>query len=131
MVASLHKPPRESDTRKIDPKSISSFQLRSLSDFVTGNSLHLFDSLRIDTIFLEKSPRTWPNCPEYIAAKLRIMNLKIISDCAERAAILVSDFNYSLTYNEEQRQLVLQIVECHRQHVTEPLKRATETDDSS
>ena len=95
-----------------------------MSDFVTGNSLHLFDSLRIDTIFLEKSPRTWPDCPEYIAAKQRIMNLKVINDCAERAVKLASDFNNTLTYNEEQRQLVLQIVEYHSQHVTEPIKKS-------
>ena len=116
MSASFHKPPRENDTRKADPKSISSFQSKSLSDFVTGNSLHLFDSLRIDTIFLEKIPRTWPDCPEYIAAKQKIMNLKVANDCAECAAKLAS--------NKEQRQLVFQIVEYHCQHMTEPLKKS-------
>ena len=86
--------------------------------------MHLFDSHRMDIIFLEKSPRTWPDCPEYIAVKQRIVNLKVINDCAERAVKLASDCNNTLTHNEEQHQLVLQIVEYHRQHVTEPLKKS-------
>ena len=41
------------------------------------------------------------------------MNVKVTNDCADRALKLASDFNNSLTYNEEQRQLVFQIVEYH------------------
>ena len=42
---------------------------------------------------------------------------------AERAVKLVTDFNASLTLNEEQKQLMFQVVEYHRKLVTAPVKK--------
>ena len=124
MVDALKKPKLQEDVRRVDPKLVVSFQTKALSDFVTENSLHLFTALRIDPACLRGSPSTWCDCPGYVNAKRKIMGLKVINDCAERAVKLATDFNNALTHDETQRQLVFQIVEYHRKHMTQPLKRS-------
>ena len=103
----------------LEPKSIEVFQSKSLSDFVTENSLNLFTALKIDPACFSGSPSTWLACPDYVSAKQEITGLKVINDCAERAVKLATDFNNALTHDETQRQLVFHIVEFHRKHITE------------
>ena len=131
MIAALKKPKLQDDVRRVDPKTFVSFQSTTLSDFVTENSLHLFTALKIDPSCLRGCPSKWCQSPDYVNAKQKIVGLKVINDCAERAVKLATDFNNALTYDETQHQLVFQIVEYHRKHVTQPLKKSyTEVSDT-
>jgi len=128
MVDALKKPKLAEDCRRVHPTSVVAFQHKALSDFVTEKSLNLFAALKIDRGFLTKSPSVWHECPDYITAKQKIMGLKVINDCAERAVKLATDFNNAFTHDETQRQLIFQIVEFHRKQMTQPLKKNYKTD---
>ena len=123
MVHALKKQKMQHDLRRVDPKKITTFQTKTLSDFVTERSLNLFTAMRIDPTFLTADPSTWLECPDYISAKQKITSLRVINDCAERAVKLATDFNNVLTHDEIQRQLVFQIVEHHRKVMALPLKK--------
>jgi hypothetical protein len=128
LVAALKKPKMTSDLRRVDPKSVGSFQAMTLSDFVTERSMNLFHALKIDPACLDGEPSKWHDCPTYISAKEKVSAMKVINDCAERAVKLATDFNAALTQDESQRQLVFQIVEYHRQAMPMPLKKNYKTD---
>ena len=128
MVDALKKPKLAEDVRRVDPTSVVAFQRKTLPDFVTEKSRNLFAALKIDPGFLTKSPSVWHECQDYITAKQKIMGLKVINDCAERAVKLATDFNNAFTHDETQRQLVFQIVEFHRKQMTQPLKKNYKTD---
>jgi hypothetical protein len=106
MVAALQKPKPQADVRRVDPNSVVSFQTKTLSDFVTENSLHLFTALKIHLSCLHGSPSAWSQSPNYVSVKQKVMGLKVINDCAERAVKLATDFNDALIFDETLRQLV-------------------------
>ena len=49
--------------------------------------------------------------------------MRVTNDCAECTVKLATDFNNVLTLNEAERQLIFQIVECHRNFMTIPFKK--------
>jgi hypothetical protein len=123
MVRALAKPKNVTDLRRVDPKTLGLLQSASLADFVTERSKNLFSALSIDPPFLELDPETWDEYDGYKTAKLKVLALRVVNDCAERAVKLATDFSQTLTHDETQRQLVFQIVEFHRQTVSVPLKK--------
>ena len=66
MIAALKKPSSKTDLRRVDPKSITAFQAKTLSDFVTERSMNLFTALKIDPKFFSDDPATWVYCPAYL-----------------------------------------------------------------
>ena len=100
-----------------------SFQHCVLSDFVTERSLNLFTALKIDRSFLSTDPDEWAEATEYLNVRRTVSAVRCVNDCAERAVKLATDFNQVLTNDESQRQLVFQLVEYHRKHINEPLKK--------
>lgn len=96
-----------------------------LADFANKRSLQLFDKLKINSIFLTTHPNEW-NCNEhYISGKKITKNLKVVNDIAERGVKLFEEFNKLLTKDEEEKQLLLQVVEADRKWVpTKTTKRA-------
>ena len=111
MVAALKKPGQPRNIRRVDSKLIESFQATTLSDYVTKSSENLFSSLKIDSTFLDSDPSTRSSRQDYVSCREIVCALRVVNDCAERAAKLVTDFNASLTLNEEQKQLMFQVVE--------------------
>lgn len=93
------------------PKDINT---KEISDFITQNSLKIFNTLKLNTSFLENHPSKWPKLKEYIINKNIISNLKIVNDVAERGVAMAQSYNKTMTTNEEQQQNILQIVEKHR-----------------
>ena len=43
--------------------------------------------------------------------------MRVVNDCAERAVKLTTDYIMALTHDEEQRQLIFQVVEHHREPI--------------
>ena len=96
MIAALKIPPMKTDLRRVDSKLVAHFQ--------------------------EKTPAAWVFCPAYLTAKQKIASMRVTNDYAECAVKLATDFNNVLTLDEAERQLIFQIVECHRNLLTIPLK---------
>ena len=123
MVSALNKPQNKTDLRRVDPKTIKTYQEKTLSDFMTQRSMHLFTSLKLSQDFLSSDPETWNSREDYRHAKDTVAELRVINDCAERAVKLATDFNLALTQDEEQRQLIFQVVEHHRKQIPAPHKK--------
>lgn len=96
-----------------------------LADFANSRTMLLFDKLNINNSFLNKHPSEWEQEPEFKAAKNIVNFFKVVNDIAERGVKLFKDFNKLITNDEEEKQLLLQIVEANRKQVpTEPTKKA-------
>ena len=114
IVNALQRDPYEEDVRRVVSNKIPQFRSLSVSDFVTRRSLNLFDALRLSQEFLTAPVDTWRERADYNAACKTVRAMKVVNDCAERAVKLATDFNEVLTKNDEQRQLLYQVVEYHR-----------------
>ena len=57
---------------------------KTLSDFVTKNSMLLFEKLEISPEFLKLKPEMWASNTSYIDGQQCIHELKVVNDAAER-----------------------------------------------
>lgn len=86
----------------------------NLCDFVcdkTENFLHRF---ALPSEFLQRHPSTWETDDNYNEARKFLQNLLVVNDTAERGVRFMKDYNRVLTNDEEEKQLILQIVEAYR-----------------
>ena len=124
IVSALQKEALPKDLRRLAPHQIKQFEHVSISDFVTRRSLNLFECLRLPREFLDAAVDTWTERADYNAARKTVRALKVVNDCAERAVKLATDFNEVLTKSDQQRQLLYQVVEYHRNIIpTSPTKK--------
>lgn len=123
IVSALSKTQNTADLRRVDAKIIQTFQDKTLSDFVTQRSMNLFTAFKLSQNFLPSDPETWNSIEAYCHAKNTVDAIRVVNDCAERAVKLATDFNLSLTHDEEQRQVIFQVVEHHRKLIINPLKK--------
>jgi hypothetical protein len=73
---------------------------------------------------LTKSPEEWDESQEYKRMKEKIVALKVVNDCAERAISLMATYNQTLAKNEKRKQAVLQIVEDNRKRIKSTSKQS-------
>lgn len=85
-----------------------------LSDFVSSKTRTFFKTMSIDDSFLATPPNTWKENEGYIDGLRKIKNIRVVNDCAERGIALVSNFNGSVTNQQDQQEYLLQVVEQHR-----------------
>lgn len=96
-----------------------------LCDFASSRTALFISKLNIDPAFLQKHPSDWEKDPKFAAGKTTVKHLKVVNDIAERGVKLFQDFNKLMTNDEEEKQLLLQVVEANRKRVpTEPTKKA-------
>ena len=88
-----------------------------LSDFATTKTRNLL-CYNIDSAFLYLPPQEWPASEQYWYSQSRFKSLlRIVNDTAERAVKLFEEYNTLLTNVEEEKQLLLQVVEANRKAV--------------
>lgn len=95
-------------------KIIISLTEKSISDFVTPNSLFIFKHFNLPYEFLNTELHTWESNPEYQKCLDTFKKLKVVNDIAERGVALTEKFNEALTHNEDERQKIFQAVQHHR-----------------
>lgn len=96
-----------------------------LADFASKRSYQLFDQLKINASFLNTHPNEWSSNEHYVRGEKIIKNLKVVNDIAERGVKLFEEFNKLLTNDEDEKQLLLQVVEANRKWVpTKTTKQA-------
>ncbi|KAJ6648133.1 hypothetical protein Bhyg_03358 [Pseudolycoriella hygida] len=90
---------------------------KELFDLVGPSSMTVLKSLKIDIDFMfENDVRNWKHIDECGKAKEIVDSFKVVNDTAERALKMMTDFNQSLTHNEEGKQDLLQVVEDNREN---------------
>lgn len=115
----------EPTDRKVRGDSSLLSNQAELADFANQRSLQVFEKLNINSTFLNTDPNEWNINQHYIGGKQIVRNLKVVNDIAERGVKLFEDFNKLLTNDEEEKQLLLQVVEANRKWVpTNTTKRA-------
>ena len=106
----------ESPSARAHVLPVADVSKMSLSDFVTSNTLKLFDSLGIDGSFLAKDPSTWPEDQHFQHGVEVVRHLRVVNDTAERGVALISQYlkGSNLTKDEDQRQFLMLCVSEHR-----------------
>lgn len=100
----------------------------NLSQLTNKRSKYILNDLKISTSFFSLPPEYWSTNADYIAGKQIVLNLKVINDTAERGIKLFDEYNKVLTNNEEEKQLVLQIIEANRKSLTKDATKAAITE---
>ena len=90
---------------------------KQLWNFVSANTKEFFTKMDIRQGFLQEYPSFWECNEDYMEAQRRLKNLKVVNDISERGVSLMQEFSAILTYQEEQKQFLLQVVEKHRKEV--------------
>jgi len=122
IVAGLPKEPGVRNVRG-HPTRISS--QASLGDFASRRTMELFSRLQIPDMFLAQQPQDWCHDEAYQRGRERIKALRVVNDTAERGVKLFEEYNQIITRDEEEKQLLLQVVEANRKAIpTETTKKA-------
>ena len=93
---------------------ISLISVKKLEDFVTSNTLRFFAIIGLPRNFLDEDIEKWEQNEEFIAAKTKVNNMKVVNDVAERGVALMEEYNNLITNDEQQKQYVLQVVSAYR-----------------
>jgi len=104
---------------KMGPKGKMERKITSLSNLASSASLRFLKSLRIKGTFLDLSTEQWEQNEGFQEGR-KIEKLKGVNDEVERGVAMISTFSYSLTRDEDTKQVLLQVVEHHRR--LHPLK---------
>lgn len=124
MVKALYKEGSDNPAKRINiDATSSSFQGKTVADFVSQKSRDLFEALKLRSEFLTVDPSEWDNRADYREALNVVESLKVVNDSAERAVALMQKFNSILTKNEDQKQYILQVVERHQDKFPNSLKK--------
>ncbi|KYM96042.1 hypothetical protein ALC62_13306, partial [Cyphomyrmex costatus] len=99
----------------LNDRDLEALPGKDISDFVTRNSLLLFDQFDLSCDFFDKPPELWRDDPTFKKGWSTFKDLKVVNDVAERGVALIEEYNNLLTKNEEQKQYLLQVVKNHRQ----------------
>lgn len=91
---------------------------KELFDFVGPSSMTVLKSLKINIDFMfQNDVNNWKHLDEYRKAKEMVDSFKVVNDTAERALKMMTDFNQSLTHNEDDKQSAIQVVEDNRKRI--------------
>lgn len=104
-------------------KFIKSIEDKDLSHFVTRNTLKFFDRFGISHDFLNFNPETWPTREDFKNGLDILSKLKVVNDTAERAVKLMELYNLILSFDEEEKQFILQTVAYYHKKYSSALKR--------
>lgn len=93
----------------------------NIDGFVTSNTKIFFESLFANDSnaedpnnFLKIDPSRWINNEKYLRAEEIVKKMVVVNDAAERAINLITRFNEKVTTIEDEKQMVLQVVEAHQ-----------------
>lgn len=82
-----------------------------ISDFVTSNTMNFFHRFDIDTEIFHYDPSTRLLREDYIEARNRLKNVKVVNDSAERGVKIISDYIKILSKDENEKQWIVLVVQ--------------------
>ena len=87
-----------------------------LVDLVGPKSWFLFLKLKVESGWLRKDMKLWPDDPDFGAVNRFVRTVKTTNDTAERGVKLMTDYAKIRTGDETKKQWILQVVDCHRKN---------------
>src|SRR6218665_383072 len=105
MVKALGNPGSNEPPKRIQLQ-VHRIESKQLEDFVTENTLKLFEILELPSKFLtETDIEQWEENKHFQKAKHCAQSLRVVNYAAERGVKLIQDFNSSISRNEEQKPI--------------------------
>ena len=92
----------------------------TLGDFATQRTRKILSRLNIEESFLDLPPETWDENDDYKKGLVRVTNLRIVHDTAERDVKLFEEFNNLITNDEEEKTISSLMLETGGCEVTRP-----------
>ena len=89
---------------------------RDIDYFDKPESIEFFKRFKTDISFLDIDVTQWMLNENYIPGLQIVGWLKVMNDVAERGIKLITDYNDRITYIEEQKQFVIQVIEYYNQN---------------
>lgn len=104
--------------RGIRLKDNNNLHKKTLAVLIGCQSFNALKSFHLNLDFMYNlKPQKWIESEDYKIAKSFIDSINVVNDAAEKSMALITTYNESLTRNEDEKQLVLQVVEDHRKRV--------------
>lgn len=111
----------------VKDEDLQKWKTKDFSDLINPNSRKLFVRFGIDSSFLGENPKTWEENSGFLEGRKIMKSLTVVNDVAERGVKLMSDFNTSLSKNEDQVQFILQTVSDYRKRHPKATKSTLKT----
>lgn len=92
----------------------TNFKEKSLHDFVSANTMILFERFDISTDFLSVDPCEWPKREDFQRGIQTCKAITVVNDSAERGVKLFTDYNEILSIGEEEKQFIIKVVQDYR-----------------
>ena len=110
---------KEPSERKVRGNATLLEESASLGSLASSRTMRLLPQFEINYVFFALPPEEWENNESYRQGQDRLKKLCVVNDTAERGVIikLFQAYNTMLTNDEEEKQIVLQVVEAHRKLV--------------
>ena len=110
-----------------EPHKKRNSQLRELpemclSDLSTKNTMRFFQTLDINVEFFTMSVSEWVSRVDYTQGKQIVDHLRVVNDHAERGVKLMTDYNQTVTKDENSFQNLLLTVDSHRKSTPDSSK---------
>jgi hypothetical protein len=77
---------------------------------VTTRTKELFHKMKINTSFLILEPQRWKENEDYVHGQVRMRNLLVVNDLAERGVKLFEDYNKILTNDEDENSFYYKLL---------------------
>lgn len=94
---------------------LTDFQNYDLSDFISEKTKSFFKRFGLSLAFLKSDPSSWETLFELQEGWTFCRNLSVVNDTAERGIKFFESYNHILTNSEEEKNLLLQVVEAYKQ----------------
>jgi len=110
-----------------EPPKKRNLQLRDLpemclSDLSTKNTKRFFQTLDINVDFFSVPVSEWVSRVDYTQGKQIVDHLPVVNDPAERGVKLMTDYNQTVTKDENSFQNLLLAVDSHRKSTSDSRK---------
>lgn len=109
----------ENDRKLSEPEILVE---HNLSDLISHKTKNFFTAFGLSSEFLEFDPSEWESHDDFQEARTFCHDLFVVNDTAERGVKFMKDYNRILTNDEEQKQLLMQIVEAYRKKYPSHMK---------
>ena len=101
---------------------LKEFLEKELDFFVNSRSFRFFERFGLNVEFLARECSTWSTNKSFIESRKKVLNIKVVNDCAERAVSLTKEYVNILSNDENQKQYLIQVVEEFRKQYTDANK---------
>lgn len=102
----------ELDVNNLKKKIVNELTVDKL---ISKSSMQFFEILGLPCDFLNENPSIWESLESYQISKSIIDSLQVVNDRAERCVALISEYNKTLTYDENKKDAIIKIVKRLRE----------------